>query len=100
MDEPKLGLEEIITKLQSQMPQLIALLRGLQPENRPVQNIDALIVLKSGMGLLMDLLMTADQKELMALIERSQLDNTVECLAVYGAMEIIYKHRVAGAREW
>jgi hypothetical protein len=100
MEADKSGLEEIIEKLQDLTPRLIAVLRGLQPEQKAVENIDALIVLRTEMGLLEDLLIRADQKDLIAMFERSTLGTTEECLAAYGALAILSKHYAARAREW
>ncbi|GEM_PF-5249921 len=100
MEEDTLELDAIIVKLQSQVPHLAAVLRDLKPEYKSVENIDALIVLNAGMGLLTDLLSRVDPEELMALLERSKFDSTVECLAIYGAMAILAKRHRAGAKEW
>jgi hypothetical protein len=100
MEADKSELREIVERLQEQTPRLIAALRGLKPEQKAVENIDALIVLKTEMGLLEDLLIRADPKDLIGMLECSKLGATDECLAVYGALAILSKHYAAGAREW
>ena len=62
MEADKSELRETIERLHDQTPRLIAVLRGLKPEEKSVENIDALIVLKTEMGLLADLLIRPIQK--------------------------------------
>jgi hypothetical protein len=100
MEADKSELEIAIERLQDRIPSLITLLRGLKPESKPVECYYALPELRAGIALLRDLLMSAEPKELIDLIEESKLDGTKERLAVYGALLMLEMEYVAVARTW